>query len=1258
MKAITIFFLALFFLSFQVSSQQLFWGTSEAFSIDTKDPVLSLQQPNGNEIFHYQDSIEVRWNASEINPAANPVSIAISTDYSGNYTFIEQGIPDNGSWFILAPQGSPYLAKIKIVFEDTFGNTWSDESDGYFLLDTIAGNGTSPGGIILDSKPPEMHVMKPNGGERYFPDAPFTIHLSASDDSFDENPLFIGISTEIGGTVQYFEEEIGLVSFIEETMPSDITDHAIIHIMATDTFGIPGIDTSDNYFSVALQPLVITDTVVWIWPNTALCPGHVIMENGPEILSKGICWSTLPEPNIGLPTVINEGPGPGDFECYPFNLNESTTYYVRAYATTISETIYGEERIFTTAGPMPLDVSTLPITLDEYCDVAGGGIVKSQGGSAVIQRGVCWDTSPIPNVNLTTKTLDGDGTGKFISIMENLTAGIDYYIRAYAINNTDTAYGEEKVYFYSIPLAETGGVSSVTTSSAILHGFANANTSTAYAEFEYGTTNAYGNTVAGIPYEITGNTSIEVLTDVEGLDIYTEYHYRLKVTKGNCAVYGDDSMFYSRAIIEITKPEAGDQWYIGRAYNIEWNNTGEPLVTLEYNIDDKPNWNLISHNVDIANGYYNWIVPDSMTTNCKIRMTDGIDYIYDVSESFEIYNPVVYNNVDFVFSEDPLNTFGYEENNPENAFEEGKRVRFKVLVQNRLGFNLLTIFGKIKSDCPWFTIIDDSATYNNVYSGGTRKSYDFYEIELAQELPSEYELYFTLTIYDEFSVEDPYTSYSDTILAIDPFEFSMLIIDDDKYPDSYGNNDGIVNEGEIIEIVPMINNTMEYNFSGVEGKLTCQHSGVEIWNCPDDCNPPNCPVECGVNFDVYDTYSYGYIENYQYTSGIPEYMVNARPERDYVFKFSGVQQTSIDFKIIITGSPDNITLVPGLDKWSVTFTLNNGYPPYIPYVWPGDANNDMQVDNRDLLPVGVHFGERGLPRDSVSIMWLGQTSDDWNRLQYNMMNLKFADCNGDSIIDFYDTLAISQNYGLTHLKSKPFLKSVETAPELHFVMKEENGTGFGWYEVEAWTGNLFNPVYDLYGIAFEINTDLSRIDPSTLKVSTAGSWLEVNEPGVLNLARVLDGGSTIECAVIRTDNTGKSGFGKVANITYKLKEGSYSVNDLLEFTGYEAVDPTGDQILFKVNNHTGKLPFDEGEGIISIFPNPSNDAFNVIISGTGSVNELSVINSQGNLVYQSTMSNDNPMAVFTINLRHFDKGIYFLRLVSEGQNQIRKLVLY
>ena len=72
-----------------------------------------------------------------------------------------------------------------------------------------------------------------------------------------------------------------------------------------------------------------------------------------------------------------------------------------------------------------------------------GGNVTSDGGNAVIERGLCWSTNHAPTVENDSKLNLGNGVGSFTGVIPGLTLNTTYYVRAYAINQRGTAYGEE-----------------------------------------------------------------------------------------------------------------------------------------------------------------------------------------------------------------------------------------------------------------------------------------------------------------------------------------------------------------------------------------------------------------------------------------------------------------------------------------------------------------------------------------------------------------------------------------------------------------------------------------------------------------------------------------------------------------------------------------------------------------------------------------------------------------------------------------------
>jgi uncharacterized protein (TIGR02145 family) len=87
-------------------------------------------------------------------------------------------------------------------------------------------------------------------------------------------------------------------------------------------------------------------------------------------------------------------------------------------------------------------VTTATIGSISYTTATGGGDVVNDGGAAIIERGICWSVNPMPTL-ADSKTIDGTGTGVFVSNMTGLTMGQTYFVRAYATNSVGTSYGNE-----------------------------------------------------------------------------------------------------------------------------------------------------------------------------------------------------------------------------------------------------------------------------------------------------------------------------------------------------------------------------------------------------------------------------------------------------------------------------------------------------------------------------------------------------------------------------------------------------------------------------------------------------------------------------------------------------------------------------------------------------------------------------------------------------------------------------------------------
>lgn len=176
----------------------------------------------------------------------------------------------------------------------------------------------------------------------------------------------------------------------------------------------------------------------------------------------------------------------------------------------------------------------------------GGKASDSTGGV----KNVAWNNS-------NGKTGEADGTANWSISTINLSAGenvITLTARDFA-NNTGT--NTITVYYGTSPSAVTGSATSITQSSATLHGSVTANGLSTTVWFEYGTvTGSYGCT--SLSQTINGTASTTVSYSVSGLPSGNTYYYRIVAQNSAGSAYGSEKSFsksITGAITVHAKPE-------------------------------------------------------------------------------------------------------------------------------------------------------------------------------------------------------------------------------------------------------------------------------------------------------------------------------------------------------------------------------------------------------------------------------------------------------------------------------------------------------------------------------------------------------------------------------------------------------------------------------------------------------------------------------------------------------------------------------
>jgi hypothetical protein len=341
-------------------------------------------------------------------------------------------------------------------------------------------------------------------------------------------------------------------------------------------------------------PTVTINPIDLITNVSARSGGAITSDGGAAILSKGIVWSTFPNPTISN-SKTTDGSGLASFTSQMTGLLGDSVYYVRAYATNATGTGYSSQLNFTAAQAVLATVTTNPITSITSNSAISGGNVTASGGGVISARGVVWNTSPTPTLSH-FKTTDGTGTGTFTSNLTSLTPpGTTYYVRAYVTNSIGTNYGDE-VTFTTLAVAPTvitKPVTAITPTSATTGGTISLTGGAPHSEkgVVYSTTT---NPTISNTKLIDNTVGLDWVSNITGLTGNTKYYVRAYATNVIGTSYGVLDSFTTGPILPIitTNPVAtitsttaisgGNISSNGgsaiTARGIVWNKTGNPAV--------------------------------------------------------------------------------------------------------------------------------------------------------------------------------------------------------------------------------------------------------------------------------------------------------------------------------------------------------------------------------------------------------------------------------------------------------------------------------------------------------------------------------------------------------------------------------------------------------------------------------------------------------------------------------------------------------
>jgi hypothetical protein len=306
-------------------------------------------------------------------------------------------------------------------------------------------------------------------------------------------------------------------------------------------------------FTAKALPSLNTLSVSDITSTAAKFNAIITSAGSPAYTERGFVFAVTSQPTLST-TIRKITAATNSNEEYSTDvsgLSLNTVYYVRAYATNSEGTAYGNEVRFT-SGAEQATLTTKPATNITTTSAVLGGNILTSGTPAYTERGVCYGTSSMPDIDNSNKVIiQGSGTGNFTQQVSGLSPGTKYYVRAYAKSgNSGTAYGEEISFTAYAPVAlntQSVANSNITTSTAKVYGNIVSAGVPAYTEkgICYGTSN--NPTIENASkLSVAGNGTGSYSADIDNLSAYTTYYARSYAINELGVVYGNTVNFRTK----------------------------------------------------------------------------------------------------------------------------------------------------------------------------------------------------------------------------------------------------------------------------------------------------------------------------------------------------------------------------------------------------------------------------------------------------------------------------------------------------------------------------------------------------------------------------------------------------------------------------------------------------------------------------------------------------------------------------------------
>lgn len=320
-------------------------------------------------------------------------------------------------------------------------------------------------------------------------------------------------------------------------------------------------------------------------------------------------------------------------------------------------------------------------------------------------------------------------------------------------------------------------------------------------------------------------------------------------------------------------------------------------------------------------------------------------------------------------------------------------------------------------------------------------------------------------------------------------------------------------------------------------------------------------------------------------------------------------------------------------------------------VWPGDVDLNGCVDIADLLSMACELGKTGPQRAHTGNVFRSHTATNWGDFLMNSgVDLKNADCNGDSIINLSDTLAIFNSYKKTHSLIPEGIFSKGDFP-IEFVIQDTSVDIGDIAMVDVIVGSEQDPAVNIAGYSYNLDYNTDMVDENSLYVSYYEQDWFGRSGTLLNMfKKPWDG--RLESGFVRANNAQISGHGKTEVLVFIVEDDlapwgddnryvNLKFNNIFYQNGngerYSIENKTLRLKLPKKSDKNNKVELDDKK--LLVYPNPASEFINLHMNGKNEISAYSLFSVEGKEIVRNSSPNTKDNIISTLGLSN---GIYIL----------------